>query len=498
MAIYHLTVKPGVASAVAHSNYIEREGKYAHLLERNQEEVTQGHGNMPEWAERPQEFWKAADECERANGLRYREIEIALPKELSAEQQKELVQEFVKEQIGEKHAYEWAIHDNGQNPHCHLMFSERERDGIERSREQYFKRANGKNPERGGCRKSTEWVGEKGQSAKDRKARLNQARQGWEKAANRALERAGHEARIDHRSHKERGLEILPQPKIGPQTWLQKNRAESPRIQRLEDVKRNNLAVKLAPQWEKHLSEVRAGSAKAEQELSRLAQGEKLAELRGQLTKLESGLDKAQAAGQQSEKALESTISALKEGRENVAGQESKIQEAGKEMAEIRERISGIEAEQEKARSQKPELPAPDDAARKELAAMKAAARAERLENQRKAQVLSNATEKAQEYVQAGKTAWKAQEALKTPQGGDLGHLKAVGRAERTLKAFTKAEGDFSEAVTKAVKDHGKQAVDAALRKALGPEYAAVRKAVKVVQSLTKVMSQSRGFGIGD
>ena len=39
-------------------------------------------------------------------------------------------------------------------PHAHLMISERANDGIERSREQWFKRYNSKEPEKGGARKS--------------------------------------------------------------------------------------------------------------------------------------------------------------------------------------------------------------------------------------------------------------------------------------------------------------------------------------------------------
>ena len=57
----------------------------------------------------------------------------------------------------EKLPYTLAIHrggEDGENPHAHLMFSERGHDGIERSAEQWFKRYNGKEPEKGGARKS--------------------------------------------------------------------------------------------------------------------------------------------------------------------------------------------------------------------------------------------------------------------------------------------------------------------------------------------------------
>ena len=39
---------------------------------------------------------------------------------------------------------------DGENPHSHLIFSERGHDGIERSGEQWFRRYNAKEPEKGG------------------------------------------------------------------------------------------------------------------------------------------------------------------------------------------------------------------------------------------------------------------------------------------------------------------------------------------------------------
>ena len=57
----------------------------------------------------------------------------------------------------ERLPYTLAIHRggaNGENPHAHLMFSERGHDGIERDAEQWFKRYNAKAPEKGGARKS--------------------------------------------------------------------------------------------------------------------------------------------------------------------------------------------------------------------------------------------------------------------------------------------------------------------------------------------------------
>ena len=201
MAVFHLKAsfgsRAGGQSALAKSQYIEREGRY----EKDGEELEhKEHENMPEWAEDdPEKYWKAADEHERANGRLYSEVQFALPKELNEDERREAASSFAERLTGgERLPYTLAIHQggtNGENPHAHLMFSERGNDGIERSGEQWFKRHNAKAPEKGGARKS------RAAKAGDW---LDKTRKAWEQTANRALERAGREERIDHRSLAER------------------------------------------------------------------------------------------------------------------------------------------------------------------------------------------------------------------------------------------------------------------------------------------------------
>ena len=194
MAIYHLNLKVGSRSggqsARAKSEYIEREGKY----EKDHEELEYlESGNMPSWAaDDPRAYWSAADEHERANGRLFVQVECSLPKELNEAEQRKLAQGFAEELTGqERLPYTLAIHKGGgENPHIHLMISERGLDGHDRDAEQWFKRANTKEPEKGGAKKtslsSKEWLAD--------------TRQRWETAANRALDRAGSAERIDHRS----------------------------------------------------------------------------------------------------------------------------------------------------------------------------------------------------------------------------------------------------------------------------------------------------------
>ncbi|RMO11368.1 MobA/MobL protein [Pseudomonas coronafaciens pv. zizaniae] len=226
MAIGRLSMKVGKAGkAGPHAAYIAREGKYAARLDQNEKLEATESGNMPVWAQHcPQEFWNAADRNERKNGTTYREMEIALPRELSPQQRANLVRDFVRKEVGDRHAYQWAIHtpkaaDGGEQPHVHLMFSERQRDRIERDPEQYFKRYNAKNPAAGGARKGYGPSAGLTLSAAERKAELRQLRDRWEKTCNSHLEQAGAVERIDMRSHAERNTGLVPERKHLPSEW---------------------------------------------------------------------------------------------------------------------------------------------------------------------------------------------------------------------------------------------------------------------------------------
>lgn len=216
MASYHLCVKTGgKGKAASHASYIAREGKYAREKDNDLEHTESG--NMPAWAvHNPSEFWKVADTFERANGCTYREIEIALPRELKPEQRLALVRDFVQQEIGDRHAYQFAIHnpkaaiEGGEQPHAHIMFSERLNDSIDRDPQQYFKRANTKNPERGGAKKVRF-----GETPTERKDYLIAQRERWATLQNDTLERYQHPDRVDARDLKAQGLEREPERHFG-------------------------------------------------------------------------------------------------------------------------------------------------------------------------------------------------------------------------------------------------------------------------------------------
>jgi hypothetical protein len=119
--------------------------------------------------------------------------------------------------------YTFAVHSgrdaDGQehNPHVHVMFSERQDDGIDRSKEQWFRRANRKEPARGGAPKSRTFHGRQW---------VERAREKWAEHTNRALERAGREERVDHRSYERQGIEHEPGEHYGPAAAYMIDRGE--------------------------------------------------------------------------------------------------------------------------------------------------------------------------------------------------------------------------------------------------------------------------------
>lgn len=222
MASFHLSVKIGKAgSGAKHACYIVRAGKYADLLDSPKAEVVEHieHGNMPVWAQAdPIVFWEEADARERKNGSIYREFELALPNELSPEQSRDLVRDFVSAELSDKFVYSFAIHNGKaaiageqQNRNAHIMFSERMLDGNERGPDLFFKRANKKNPDQGGCVKANFSA-----TTTERKTALVELRERFANTTNAHLEKYGYSDRVTHLSLKEQGIDRPPERHFGP------------------------------------------------------------------------------------------------------------------------------------------------------------------------------------------------------------------------------------------------------------------------------------------
>lgn len=209
-----LSVRVGKkGKALPHSQYIAKLGKFA----KDDDQVEyQTWGNMPSWirqndSQNLQVFWEMADLYERKNGSVYREHIIALPRELNIEQRVDLVCEWIENEMEDKYPYQAVIHnkiglDGGEQPHLHLMFSERLCDGISRPAEHLFKRYNSKYPSQGGAKKDNT-----GLPPWERKTQIKNLRERWEILVNEHLLKNGFESVVDMRNWQERGLESEPE-----------------------------------------------------------------------------------------------------------------------------------------------------------------------------------------------------------------------------------------------------------------------------------------------
>ena len=141
MAIYHLEAKVvsrgAGRSAVAASAYLSCSRLY-NDYDGIQHDYTKKQGLVwqqiflpeyasQEWQDR-EKLWNAVEEVETAKDSRLaREFVVALPIELSREQQIELLQAFIREQfVSDGMCADAAIHDtDGHNPHAHILLTVR-------------------------------------------------------------------------------------------------------------------------------------------------------------------------------------------------------------------------------------------------------------------------------------------------------------------------------------------------------------------------------------
>ena len=189
MAIFNISVQPdNDRSPVERYDYVLRIGKYSPEKNKDKyDDFLYGENiNMPSFSQdNPRYFWECSEIYERINANLFRTIDFSLPYELSDEENIELATKFAEELFGESYVYSLAVHSkpsedpNKRNIHCHIMFCERELDGIERGEEHFFKQSNSKNSSQGGCKKSDEW---------NKYSKLYYIRQTWESMLNEKLQ----------------------------------------------------------------------------------------------------------------------------------------------------------------------------------------------------------------------------------------------------------------------------------------------------------------------
>lgn len=207
MATYHLSLKNGkVGTAEQHADYILREGRYSGG--KRAEELVYKDANLPRWAMSASAFFACADRYERTNGRAYTEFEIALPNELTHEENQKLVNDFINTHIGNNKVWAYAIHskpatfDNDEEQiHAHIMFCERVvDDGMVKAKSpsKFFKRFNSKNPQNGGYQKDRRFSG-----FAESKENLKLIRQSWEDMINAEYKNHGIDKVVSCKSIKE-------------------------------------------------------------------------------------------------------------------------------------------------------------------------------------------------------------------------------------------------------------------------------------------------------
>ncbi len=148
--------------------------------------------SAPEWARDRGKLWNEVELAERRKDAQLaREINIALPRELTGEQDIELICDFVEKKfVQEGMIADVTIHNNRENsnPHAHVMLTTRA--------------------------VNAEGFGKKNRAWNDRKL-LQNWRENWALECNRALERQGFEQRIDSRSLEAQGIQRPAQLHLG-------------------------------------------------------------------------------------------------------------------------------------------------------------------------------------------------------------------------------------------------------------------------------------------
>ncbi len=175
--------------------------------------------NSPDWVTHRERLWNEVEKSEvRKNSRLAREIKIALPKELNLEKNIELINEFCQNQYVDKGMVaDINIHmDNKENPHAHIMLTTREI-----------------SPQGFGI-KNREW---------NKRELVFEQRREWMELANNYLHQEGHITRIDCRSLKDRGLELLPGIHLGSSAHHASERGEGDEFKiyrELTEIKRIN------------------------------------------------------------------------------------------------------------------------------------------------------------------------------------------------------------------------------------------------------------------
>ena len=245
MAIYHFSVKTisrcNGRSAVACAAYRSGEklvcdfyGKEQDYTKKTGVEFTEIYApeNTNTELTNRQKLWNEVEKSERRkDALLAREFEIAFPRELNAEQRKNMLNELCQNLVKKYGVIvDAAIHaphtDSGsdeRNHHAHIMFTTRsinEHGDFSAKKYRDFSRDNG-----------TETV--------------SHWRESFAELCNQHLEKNGFDERVDHRSYEDQVCDLQATQHEGPQTTYLRRRGKFTEISlKNDEIKRRNLEIK--------------------------------------------------------------------------------------------------------------------------------------------------------------------------------------------------------------------------------------------------------------
>jgi hypothetical protein len=214
--------------------------------------------NAPKEYQDRQTLWNAVEKIEKGSKAQLaREYEVALPVELSREEQIQLVRDFAKENFVDKGmCVDFSIHDkeNG-NPHAHIMLTTRPINengewGMKEKKD-YMRDENGERVplidkktglQKVDSRNRKQWKREYVQfNDWNTKDFLYRSRESWAEKVNQELERKNVPQRVDHRSYNEQGIEQIPTQHIGVSAnAMEKRGIESQRGNENREIKKAN------------------------------------------------------------------------------------------------------------------------------------------------------------------------------------------------------------------------------------------------------------------
>lgn len=226
MAIYHFSAKvisrgtgrSAVAAAAyragseLHDERLDRSHDFSAKADVIHSDVMLAKGAPEAWRDR-EALWNTVEAAEKRRDAQLaREVEFSIPREMSQAEGVRLARDFVQREFVDRGMVaDLNVHwdrapDGSAKPHAHVMMTMRE-----------VRAGEGAGPDRFGP-KVRDW---------NSRNELTGWRERWAEHVNERLAQLGIDARIDHRSYADQGVQLEPQHKIGPAGQRRAERGEA-------------------------------------------------------------------------------------------------------------------------------------------------------------------------------------------------------------------------------------------------------------------------------